>query len=156
MQNKQSAAKRRERRNSVMAEGYASGTDCFVESGSGAMIYDMEGREYIDFAGGIGVMNVGHSHPKVVAAIQEQAAKFTHTCFMVLPYMPAAELAEKLCDIGVYATNIYAGKIHQPPNHDKSVLHSLLCGPVLVLPNEHRQEEDEDRGAEKDAQQGFV
>jgi 4-aminobutyrate aminotransferase/(S)-3-amino-2-methylpropionate transaminase len=60
-------------------------------------VYDVEGREYIDFAGGIAVMNVGHSHPKVVAAIQDQAAKFTHTCFMVLPYRPALDLAEKLC-----------------------------------------------------------
>jgi 4-aminobutyrate aminotransferase/(S)-3-amino-2-methylpropionate transaminase len=60
---------------------------------------DVEGREYIDFAGGIAVMNVGHSHPKVVAAIQDQAAKFTHTCFMVLPYAPAIDLAEKLCDL---------------------------------------------------------
>jgi 4-aminobutyrate aminotransferase/(S)-3-amino-2-methylpropionate transaminase len=62
----------------------------------GARLYDVEGREYIDFAGGIAVMNVGHSHPKVVAAIQEQARKLTHTCFMVLPYEPAVLLAEKL------------------------------------------------------------
>ena len=51
----------------------------------------VEGREYIDFAGGIAVMNVGHSHPKVVTAIQDQAAKFTHTCFMVLPPNTAQE-----------------------------------------------------------------
>ena len=44
-------------------------------------------------------MNVGHSHPKVVAAIKDQAEKFTHTCFMVLPYEPAVKLAEKLCAI---------------------------------------------------------
>ena len=42
-------------------------------------------------------MNVGHSHPKVVAAIKDQAEKFTHTCFMVLPYGPAVQLAKKLC-----------------------------------------------------------
>jgi 4-aminobutyrate aminotransferase/(S)-3-amino-2-methylpropionate transaminase len=59
--------------------------------------FDVEGREYIDFAGGIAVMNVGHSHPKVVAAIRDQADKFTHTCFMLLPYEPAVKLAEKLC-----------------------------------------------------------
>ena len=85
-------------RANVIAKGYASGTATYVERAAGALIYDVEGREYIDFAGGIAVMNVGHSHPKVVAAIQDQAAKFTHTCFMVLPYAPAIDLAEKLCD----------------------------------------------------------
>ena len=82
----------------VVAKGHISGTNCYVEKASAAMIYDVEGREYIDFAGGIGVMNVGHSHPKVVAAIKDQAEKFTHTCFMVLPYEHAVKLAEKLCN----------------------------------------------------------
>jgi 4-aminobutyrate aminotransferase/(S)-3-amino-2-methylpropionate transaminase len=68
-----------------------------VESAKGALVYDVEGREYIDFAGGIAVMNVGHSHPKVIAAIRDQVEKFTHTCFMVAPYAAAVELAEKLC-----------------------------------------------------------
>jgi len=81
----------------VIAKGYASGTATYVERAEGALLYDVDGREYIDFAGGIAVMNVGHSHPKVVAAIQDQAAKFTHTCFMVLPYAPAVDLAERLC-----------------------------------------------------------
>jgi 4-aminobutyrate aminotransferase/(S)-3-amino-2-methylpropionate transaminase len=84
-------------RANVIAKGYASGTDTYVERAQGALLYDVDGREYIDFAGGIAVMNVGHSHPKVVAAIQDQAAKFTHTCFMVLPYAPAIDLAERLC-----------------------------------------------------------
>jgi 4-aminobutyrate aminotransferase/(S)-3-amino-2-methylpropionate transaminase len=86
-------------REKVMAKGFASATGCYVDKASGAMIYDVEGREYIDFTGGIAVMNVGHSHPRVVAAIKEQAEKFTHTCFMVLPYEPAVRLAERLCDI---------------------------------------------------------
>jgi 4-aminobutyrate aminotransferase/(S)-3-amino-2-methylpropionate transaminase len=59
----------------------------------------VEGNEFIDFAGGIGVMNVGHCHPKVVEAIKDQAEKLTHTCFMVLPYEPAVKLAQKLCAI---------------------------------------------------------
>jgi 4-aminobutyrate aminotransferase/(S)-3-amino-2-methylpropionate transaminase len=63
------------------------------------VLADLEGREYIDFAGGIGVMTVGHSHPKVVAALKDQAEKFTHTCFMVLPYEPALRLAEKLTQV---------------------------------------------------------
>ncbi|MCF8070130.1 MAG: 4-aminobutyrate--2-oxoglutarate transaminase [Desulfobacterales bacterium] len=71
----------------------------FIESGSGAVLKDVEGNEYIDFAGGIGVMNIGHGHPKVIEAIKTQAEKLIHTCFMVNPYEPAVKLAEKLCSI---------------------------------------------------------
>ena len=69
----------------------------FIDSGQGAILRDIAGNEYIDFAGGIGTMNIGHSHPKVVEAIKSQAEKLTHTCFMVNPYEPAIKLAEKLC-----------------------------------------------------------
>ncbi|MBW2031262.1 MAG: 4-aminobutyrate--2-oxoglutarate transaminase [Deltaproteobacteria bacterium] len=88
-----------ELRTKVVAKGHASGTPCYVESGKGAVLTDVDGREFIDFAGGIAVMNVGHSHPKVVAAIKDQAEKLTHTCFMVTPYEPAVKLCEKLCQI---------------------------------------------------------
>jgi len=88
-----------ELRSKVLANGYSSGTSCYVESAKGAIVRDVDGREFIDFAGGIGVMNVGHSHPKVVAAIKDQAEKFTHTCFMVLPYEQVVKLAEKLCTV---------------------------------------------------------
>ena len=98
MTNHSTADNLQEVRNRTVAKGYASGTNCYVERAAGAMVYDVEGREYIDFAGGIAVMNVGHSHPKVVAAIKDQAEKFTHTCFMVLPFGPAVRLAEKLCN----------------------------------------------------------
>ncbi len=86
-------------RSEVISNGYASGTNCYVASARGAIITDVEGREYIDFAGGIAVMNIGHSHPKVVAAIKTQAEKFTHTCFMVTPYDSPVRLAKRLCDI---------------------------------------------------------
>ena len=86
-------------RDQVIPNGHASGTTCYVESAKGAIIKDVQGKEYIDFAGGIAVMNVGHSHPKVVAAIKEQAEKFTHTCFMVNPYDVAVRLADRLCKI---------------------------------------------------------
>jgi 4-aminobutyrate aminotransferase/(S)-3-amino-2-methylpropionate transaminase len=86
-------------RNKYITAGHASTTSLYVESAHGAVIRDVQGREYIDFAGGIAVMNVGHSHPKVVAAIKDQAEKFTHTCFMVNPYASAVRLAEKLCQI---------------------------------------------------------
>ncbi len=84
-------------REQFIAKGNASATGSYVAKSEGALIVDVEGREYIDFAGGIAVMNVGHSHPKVVAAIKDQADKFTHTCFMVSPYETAVTLAEKLC-----------------------------------------------------------
>ena len=86
-------------RSKVMAKGNVSGTNCYVEKAAGALVYDAEGREYIDFAGGIAVMNIGHSHPKVIAAIKDQAEKLIHTCFMVNPYESAVKLAEKLCAV---------------------------------------------------------
>ena len=80
-------------------QGPSNVTPFFAKSAKGAVIYDVEGRELIDFAGGIGVMNVGHSHPKVVAAIKDQAEKFTHTCFHIVMYEGYVRLAEKLCGI---------------------------------------------------------
>ncbi len=87
-----------ELRNKVIAKGNASSTDKYISHASGAILTDIEGQEYIDFAGGIAVMNVGHSHPKVVKAIKDQAEKFTHTCFMVSPYASPVKLAKKLSD----------------------------------------------------------
>ncbi|MCX5851588.1 MAG: 4-aminobutyrate--2-oxoglutarate transaminase [Deltaproteobacteria bacterium] len=86
-----------EKRSAVLAKSFTGGKPAFIAHAKGATVTDVEGREYVDFAGGIGVMNVGHSHPKVVAAIKDQAEKFTHTCFMVLPYEPAVRLGERLC-----------------------------------------------------------
>ncbi len=88
-----------ELRNNVIPPGHRSGTTVYAESAKGAVIRAIDGKEYIDFAGGIGVMAVGHSHPKVVAAIKDQAEKFTHTCFMVVPYEAAVKLADKLCQM---------------------------------------------------------
>ena len=86
-------------RTETISDGVGSTTTNFIASASGALLRDVEGREYIDFAGGIAVMNVGHCHPKVVAAIKEQAEKLTHTCFMVNPYESAVKLAQKLCQV---------------------------------------------------------
>ncbi len=92
-------------RSQYISNGVGSVSLKFIESAQGAILRDVEGREYIDFVGGIGALSVGHSHPKVVEAIKKQAEKLTHTCFMVNPYEPAIELAEKLCKItpGVFA-----------------------------------------------------
>lgn len=96
MENNLTNASLQDRRSKVIAKGNASGTTAYVASAKGAVITDVEGNEYLDFAGGIAVMNVGHSHPKVVKAIKDQAEKFTHTCFMVSPYASPVKLAEKL------------------------------------------------------------
>jgi 4-aminobutyrate aminotransferase/(S)-3-amino-2-methylpropionate transaminase len=87
------------RRKQAITSAVGNASLNFIASGKGALLNDVEGREYIDFAGGIGAMNIGHSHPKVVAAIKEQAENLTHCCFMVNPYESAVALAEKLCQL---------------------------------------------------------
>jgi len=69
---------------------------CFIKEARGAVMVDVDDRELIDFAGGIGVNNVGHCHPKVVEAIKDQADKYIHTCFHVAMYDPYVQLAERL------------------------------------------------------------
>jgi 4-aminobutyrate aminotransferase / (S)-3-amino-2-methylpropionate transaminase / 5-aminovalerate transaminase len=83
-------------RKQFVPHGNSSLQPRYGDSVGGAVICDVEGQEDIDFDGGIGVMNIGRCHPRVVAAIPDQAARFTHTCFMVFPYEPVARLAEWL------------------------------------------------------------
>jgi len=71
-------------------------TSAFIREARGALMIDVNGRELIDFAGGIGVNNVGHCHPRVVEAIKDQADKYIHTCFHVAMYEPYLQLAAKL------------------------------------------------------------
>jgi 4-aminobutyrate aminotransferase len=71
----------------------------FADRAEGAELWDVEGRRFIDFAGGIAVMNVGHGHPKVKAALAAQLERFTHTCYQVVPYEPYIALAEKLNEL---------------------------------------------------------
>ncbi len=68
----------------------------FAKKAENAEIWDVEGRRYIDFAGGIAVLNAGHRNPMVMKRVQEQLDSFTHTCFTIMPYEPFVELAEKL------------------------------------------------------------
>src|SRR5579864_3679606 len=84
------------RRQQFVARGVASTMNVFAAKADGAIIEDVDGNRYIDFAGGIGVMNIGHTRPEVTRAIAEQAAKFTHTCFSVMMYEPYIALAERL------------------------------------------------------------
>lgn len=87
------------RRKAVVANGVGVFNTATVSSASGAIIKDLDGKELIDFAGGIGVVNAGHSPQPVVDAITEQAKKFIHTSFNVVTYEPYIELCEKLCEI---------------------------------------------------------
>jgi 4-aminobutyrate aminotransferase/(S)-3-amino-2-methylpropionate transaminase len=86
-------------RKNFVSNGVSSLSYNFIESGLGARLWDVEGREYIDFGGGIGAMNIGHSHPRVVEAIKKQAEKLTHSCFFINPYEVGVLLAERLCKI---------------------------------------------------------
>lgn len=79
--------------------GVGNAHQLFVSRAQGALVWDVDGREYYDFIGGIGVLNVGHSHPKVVAAVAAQAQLLTHTCFQVAMYEPYVALAEALNEL---------------------------------------------------------
>ncbi|KGQ29929.1 4-aminobutyrate aminotransferase [Gallibacterium genomosp. 2] len=70
--------------------------DWFVDSASNAIIKTTDGREMIDFYGGIGVLNIGHCHPKVMAAVRAQLDHFSHTSFQIVPYTSYIELAERI------------------------------------------------------------
>ncbi|OHV89300.1 4-aminobutyrate--2-oxoglutarate transaminase [Mesorhizobium sp. ORS 3428] len=92
-----------ERRNAAVSAGGAWSFPIYVERAQGAEIWDVEGRRYIDFLSGMGALAVGHSHPKVVAAIQAQLAKFSHTFFGTAPYESYLAVAERLnqrCKVG--------------------------------------------------------
>jgi len=76
--------------------GLSNAHPIFIDRAQGARVWDVDGREYIDFVGGIGVLNVGHNHPRVVAAITEQLAHLSHMCFQVGYYEPYVRLAAKM------------------------------------------------------------
>ena len=84
------------RRESAVPRGVGQIHPIFAESAKNATVTDVEGREFIDFAGGIAVLNTGHVHPKIIAAVTAQLNKLTHTCFQVLAYEPYVELCEKI------------------------------------------------------------
>ncbi|GAB6419708.1 4-aminobutyrate--2-oxoglutarate transaminase [Bacillus luti] len=88
-----------ERRKNAVPEGPYNITELYVQSAKGATITDVDGNELIDFAGGIGMQNVGHCHPKVVKAIQEQVESSIHSCFHVAPYESYIALAERLNEL---------------------------------------------------------
>jgi 4-aminobutyrate aminotransferase/(S)-3-amino-2-methylpropionate transaminase len=92
------------RRQQAVPRGVSNSLVVYAERASNAEIWDVEGRRYIDFASGISVLNTGHVHPKVQAAIAQQLQKFTHTCFQVTPYESYIALAEQLNALAPGAT----------------------------------------------------
>ncbi|MCK5916632.1 MAG: 4-aminobutyrate--2-oxoglutarate transaminase, partial [Deltaproteobacteria bacterium] len=99
----------RAKKEQYVARGISALAPIFIESAKGATITDIDGNDYIDFYGGIGVINAGHCPQPVVDAIKEQAEKLLHSCFMVGMYEPYVQLAEKLCQI-------------TPGDHDKKAM----------------------------------
>ena len=85
------------RRREAVPRAVYNSAPVFIAAAAGSLLTDVDGRELIDFAGGLGVLNVGHCHPKVVEAIRDQAGRCIHTCFHVAMTEPYVELAEKLC-----------------------------------------------------------
>jgi 4-aminobutyrate aminotransferase/(S)-3-amino-2-methylpropionate transaminase len=86
-----------ERRNKIVPRGVSQVHPIAVARAQGGKVWDVDGKEYLDWFGGIGVQNVGHNHPKVVAAVEKQLRLYMHTCFPAVAYEPYVELAERLC-----------------------------------------------------------
>ena len=87
------------RRSESVANGHGSVCGVYIDKAEGSNLIDVDGNVFIDFAGGIGTMNVGHSHPQILKAIKGQITQFIHPCFTVAPYELYIELAKKLSDL---------------------------------------------------------
>ena len=87
------------RKERVVADPLSLTWPIVIEHAEGARLTDVDGNTYIDFTGGVGCLNVGHSHPRVVEAAQEQLERFSHTDFTIVPYELYVRLAERLCEL---------------------------------------------------------
>jgi len=85
-----------QRKNQSTPRGVGVLCQFYAERASNAELWDVEGRRVIDFGAGIAVLNTGHCHPKIVAAVQQQLQRFSHTAYQIVPYGAAVELAEKI------------------------------------------------------------
>ena len=85
-----------ERRRAAIPRGVGQSHEVFIARGENAEVWDVEGKRYIDFAGGIAVLNTGHCRPEIMQAVKGQIDLYTHTCFQVLAYEPYVELAERI------------------------------------------------------------
>jgi 4-aminobutyrate aminotransferase/(S)-3-amino-2-methylpropionate transaminase len=84
------------RRHAAVPRGVGYSHEVFIARGENAEVWDIEGKRYVDFAGGIAVLNTGHRHPAIIEAVKAQLDLYTHTCFQVLAYEPYVELAERI------------------------------------------------------------
>jgi 4-aminobutyrate aminotransferase/(S)-3-amino-2-methylpropionate transaminase len=98
-----------DRHERVIAEPLSIYLPLVIAEGRGALLTDLDGNTFIDFTGGIGCLAVGHSHPRVVEAAQEQAALFTHTDYTIVPYENYVALAERLCEAAPISGEVRAG-----------------------------------------------
>lgn len=87
------------RRDAAVAQGVGNSLPVYIARAKNAELWDVEGKRYIDFASGIAVLNTGHNHPAVIAAVKAQLDSFTHPCFQVTPYGNYIELAERLNEL---------------------------------------------------------
>ena len=92
-----------ERKEQVVADPLGLYLPIMIAEGNGAIVTDVDGNSFVDFTGGVGCLNVGHAHPRVVAAVQEQAARFFHTDFTIVPYEIYVEYAERLTAIAPFS-----------------------------------------------------
>jgi 4-aminobutyrate aminotransferase / (S)-3-amino-2-methylpropionate transaminase / 5-aminovalerate transaminase len=90
------------RKDAVVADALAVYLPVIAAEGRGATLTDVDGNTFIDFTGGVGCLNVGHAHPRVVEAVQEQAARFLHTDFTVVPYEVYVSVAERLLAVSPF------------------------------------------------------
>ena len=86
------------RRKKVLPTGLGIAFPVFADTAKNSEIWDVDGNRYIDFIGGISVLNTGHSHPKIVEAVSAQLQRFSHTSAQIVNYESYVELCEKLCD----------------------------------------------------------
>lgn len=87
----------------AIPRGLASAFPVYAQRAENAELWDEDGKRYIDFAGGIAVLNTGHRHPKVMAAVRDQLDRFTHTAFQIVPYEPYVALCERLNDLAPFS-----------------------------------------------------
>ncbi|MDE1165539.1 MAG: 4-aminobutyrate--2-oxoglutarate transaminase [Pseudomonas sp.] len=88
-----------QQREQFVPRGVLTAHPLVIDRALGSELWDVDGKRYLDFVGGIGVLNIGHSHPKVIAAVQAQLHKVSHACFQVVAYEPYIELAKRLSQL---------------------------------------------------------
>ncbi|AZE11584.1 MULTISPECIES: 4-aminobutyrate--2-oxoglutarate transaminase [Pseudomonas] len=85
-----------QQRDQFVPRGVVTAHPLVIDRAEGSQVWDVDGERYLDFVGGIGVLNIGHNHPRVVAAVQAQLQKVSHACFQVVAYKPYLDLARRL------------------------------------------------------------